>query len=198
MTFKLKPLFTQIGQLFQRELMANIDRQKDINGQRFSLIEPSTARGRASKMGAQSNMARIGNKAVDIRTGKVRKSVAKSVPVTRLLFTKRFWHGAFKFGAENESVAVFVNPDSYPIRAGESPITFKQIVRYNNQGEEKVNPKIKHPPLVFPNTEADVQKMDAYKKADELIKDSFQHGEILKQIEAMGLKNMTTELHISL
>ena len=194
----LKNLFTAIGQTFQKELKDNIKGQSDINGSRFSLIKPSTAKARASKIGAQKSRASIGNKGIVPRTGKVRKSAATSVPMTRLFFTERFWKDAFKFTAHNESVEVFVNRGSYPVRAGESPIKFAEIVHYNNQGNPSVNKNITSPPLIFPNDMADVKKMSAWTQAEDRFRASVNNGEIYRAIAQQGLKDMTVELNINL
>lgn len=101
--------------------------------------------------------AKITNKGIDARTGKVRKSVAKSVPITRLFFTERFWKGAFKYAVNMDRVKIFVNPNSYPVRKGEQSITYEKIVSYNND------------PKIFPANNSDVGKMNSYGMARDRI-----------------------------
>jgi hypothetical protein len=189
MALNLKTLFTDVGKTFKRAHERNIKvDQCDIFGHRMPLIKASTAKARASKIGAQKKMARIGNKAIVARTGKVRKSIAKSVPMTRLLFTERFWRGAFKFTAYEQHVEVFVSSDAYPIREGEKPIRFDEIVEYNNG----------KPSVIFPRTIAEVEQMPAFKEAEARIKDLFFSGALGEQIFTQALQAVQKEININL
>jgi hypothetical protein len=156
----LTPEMTKIGAYFQRNLEQNIHKQTDINGVKFSRIAPSTARARASILGANKNRVKLGaSRGVVPTTGKKRKSVAGSVSLNRLLFSGNFVHNAFKSEPRKEEVRVYCNPSGYP---GED-VSYADIVRYNNRGSSAVNRYIINPPAVFPLSQGDVQKLQAYK-----------------------------------
>jgi hypothetical protein len=189
MSLNLKTLYNAVGQTFQRELERNVKvDQKGVDGSKFPPIKASTARARASKIGAQGKMARIGNKGIVARTGKVRKSAPTSVPMTRLLFTERFWRGAFRYKAHNDRVEVYVNTAPYPIRAGEKAITYSKIAEYNN-GE---------PSVIFPRNVAEAKQMPAYQQAADRFRESLQSGEISKMFAEQGFKQVAYELNISM
>ena len=194
--FDLKNFYERVGLHCVRELKENIRSQKDIKNARFQIIKPSTARARASKLGAQTTRAKIGNRGIVAKTGKVRKSIAKSVPITRLFFTERFWLRAFKYKAQKDELKVFVNEGNYPVRKGETPIKYTDIVNYNNADSGKTNTNIKNPPLIFPNTGTEVKLMKSWKFAKDEFRQSAESGEIRKVIEAQGLKIKAMELNI--
>lgn len=200
----LTRIFQSIGQSFVRELQLNIRNQNDIRGRRFYPIKPSTAKVRQSVLGANPSRVSIGNKGLKKgivpTTGKQRKSLATSVPITRLLFTQHFWRGAFKFKAEKDNVAISVSNDTYPDvrqRDGSSQhVSYADIVRFNNDGSSEVNRSITSPPLIFPNNDGEVVLMKAYKEAEERFNEAMRSGELEEMILEQGLQNLKIELNL--
>lgn len=196
----LRKIFEDIGNRFTRELRLNIRNQKDIRGKRFSYIKPSTALIRQSILGANRSHVSIGsNKGMNVSTGKKRKSPATSVPLTRLLFTKRFWQGAFSHRAEKDSVSIAVSLDVYPdiTKSGSSKsVTYSDIVKTNNLGSPQVNKNIVDPPLIFPNDEKEVMMMEAYKQAVDRFEVAMKNGEIEEMMLEQGLAKMDLRLQI--
>jgi hypothetical protein len=197
MSLDLTNMWLRIGKLFQNELEQNIVKQNDITRQNFSQVAPSTAERRASYHGAHAG-GKISNKGHNPATGATRKGKAKSVPVTRLKFTNRFWQGAFRYYAQGDQVEVYVSNASYPVRQKERPIRFVEIVKYNNRGSNEVNKKIKDPPLVFPNDAVEVEIMPAYQKAYDIIKASVDSGEIHRYFAEQGFQQAMHNLEITI
>jgi hypothetical protein len=172
----LTKVFQYIGTIFVRGMRTRIsERRVDIAGKPFSLIAPSTAAARARILGANPrgpgrHQGPFFNRNIGL-TGKLRKRRATSVPVTRLLFTGRFAKGAFQYRAQADQVTVYVTRGNYPVHWTQQPVSFSDIVRFNNQGSPELNPHIKLPPLIFPNRGRDDQlhAMDEYKKAKAFI-----------------------------
>lgn len=153
----LSSIFRYCGILLTRQLRTNIsDKRIDIAGNSFSPIRPSTAAARARMLGAGVRRPRgkVGgffNRGVNLNTGRTRRTAAKSVPITRLLFTGRFAKGAFQYSAQADHLRVYVSRGNYPVHWTQRPLSYSDIVAYNNQGSPRVNRQIGSPPLIFPN-----------------------------------------------
>jgi hypothetical protein len=160
-------LFSDVGNLWTTELKQNIRRQQSIDGSKFYPIEASTARARASKTGAQSTMARIWNKGIVPKTGKVRKSLAKSVAITRLVFTEKFWQRMLVFAPSKLSLTVEGNPQSY-----DSSVSYSDIIAYNNRNSKETNQNVKPAkrPMIFPTNSKELEQTKTFKKFERMLK----------------------------
>jgi hypothetical protein len=75
-------------------------------------------------------------------------------------------------------------------------LTYDDIVTYNNAGSSAVNPRIQRPPLVFPNTDADAQRMKAMNQAKADFTSPRTRDEILKQLTAGLAPNQTLRITV--
>lgn len=188
----LSNILEKVGAIFQTELSQNINLQKQIDGRSFSPIKPSTAKARAAVIGANKvRQNRHGgaffNRGIDQIKGRERKSVAKSVPITRLLFTKKFFLGAFQYKAYADYVLVFASRGMYPGHFTQSAVSYADIVRFNNAGTKDTNPNITNPPKIFPLTNEDIKGMPAYGNALRYLNTSSVRKQIEEQILAKGI-----------
>jgi len=192
-------IFDYIGGLFTKELRLNITEvRQDLAGRPFSLIKPSTAKKRQAILGANKffqnrHAGAFFNRGITLTTGKKRKSAAKSVPLTRLLFTTKFAKGAFRHRAYRDHLKVFVSRDQYPVHWTQEPISYADIARYNNAGSPDVNPYILEPPLIFPNAGKDdqVRGMKAFAQATEFLNEPATREYIADQVAAEALKKVS-------
>lgn len=165
----LTSVFRYVGVLMVRDLRTNIsERQAGIDGEPFTIIRPSTARARALILGAGvrgpgRHQGPFFNRNINL-AGRLRKSPARAVPVTRLLFTGRFAKGAFKYDARPDMLRVYVSRGNYPVHWTQQPVSYSDIVAFNNQGSPAVNRNIANPPLIFPNrgNQSQVEMMRSY------------------------------------
>lgn len=158
----LTRFFEKAGETLTLGLRNNISRQMDINGSAFSPIAPSTAMARQRRKGLGRGLSvRLQTGATKNRVSKGRNKLTSSLHVntTRLLDTRKFITNAFRYVAGPLSLEVYVPEEKY-----DEKVTYWDIVRYNNEGSPDVNPRIRRPPLVWPNTDADVAKMKAMQK----------------------------------
>lgn len=154
-------LFTDMGQEWVTELKQNIRKQIGIDGSKFYPVEPSTAKARASKIGATLKMSRTGNKGIVPKTGKVRKSIAKSVPITRLFFTEKFWQKMLVFISKKDSLTVEGNSQPY----GDG-VTYDDIIKWNNRNSPLKNERVKpgKRPMIFPTTPKELEMTNTFNK----------------------------------
>lgn len=197
----LSQITGRIGAFFTKELKENVRSQTDINGRRFQIIAPSTARARASITGATTTKStkhsgKFFQRGIVPRTGRVRKAVAKGVAITRLFFTEEFYKGAFQSKAEKDAVTIGVSRQQYPSHFAKSTVSFHDIVRYNNAGSPAVNRHIKNPPLIFPRTEDDVRKMKAWGLSQRLLASPETKRQIEQQMFQNALKKTVVNLTI--
>lgn len=204
MTYDLTRVFDYVGNLFVREMRTRIlELREDIAGQKFTPIKPSTALKRQAMLGA--NRFRINrhagsffNRGITLTTQKVRRSPAKSVPITRLLFTGRFAKGAFTHKAYPDRVVVSVSRGMYPGHWTQPPVSYGDIVKWNNAGSPKVNPNIDSPPLIFPNPDRpeQVRRMTSYKKATDFIASPNVRNYVNDRLLRQALRKVSIEVTI--
>lgn len=154
-----------IGATFQRELERNIRSQRGLDGRPFQPVTIETARNRQRQSNrlqrswrSQGGRGRVPGAAAARKT--VRDSIG-GLNFKRLLFTGQFVAGAFRFEPRTDEVRVYASDEWYPMES----VTYSDIVRYNNAGSSRVNPRILFPPKIFPVTDAEVQQMSAYRRA---------------------------------
>lgn len=199
----LSKIFAYCGNLFVRELRERVlSIREDIAGNSFSPIKPSTARARALILGAGvrgpgRHQGPYFNRNITLR-GKLRKSPARSVPITRLLFTGRFGKGAFKSAAYPDRLVVYVSRGNYPVHWTQQALSYADIVRYNNAGSPYVNRRIKNPPLIFPNKGRDdqVERMTAFKKSAAFLSSPAVHRYIQDKIALTALRKVSTTVEV--
>jgi hypothetical protein len=174
-------LFADIGNLWITELKQNIRRQQSIDGSKFYPVEASTAKARASKTGAQVKMARIGNKGIVPKTGKIRKSLAKSVAITRLVFTERFWQRMLVFTPRKLSLTVEGNPQPY-----DQHVSYSDIIAYNNRNSPETNQNVKPAkrPMIFPTNGKELEQTKTF-------------GKFKRMLTAETKKQLQEQLYIS-
>lgn len=198
----LSQYFERIGKLFKGELENNIRSQKDIDGRNFIPVKQTTAISRQyannarRKKGVTVGGTTKNRKA--LKVGAVVKGTYSKAGLDfkRLIFTGRFWQNAFKYQTSKDSVKVFVN-DSYYTITSRSPVTYKQIVQWNNAGSPEVNRKILAPPLVFPKAdESDLRKMKAWDAAERILNSADVRRTIAEQALDGKLGKFTMNLTI--
>jgi hypothetical protein len=151
----------QIGGWFQKELETAVHKQTDLDGNHFWPVMYATAQARQRASNRIQRVERAKGRKGRIPGTVAVRSTSGAVNQDRLLFTRRFVNGAFRFAPFRDYVKVFTWPGTYP----GTDVSFRDIVNYNNKGSSRVNPHITSPPKIFPIGDAEVQKMTAYKNA---------------------------------
>lgn len=186
--------FRKIGETFVSELRQSVLKQKDIEGREYSRIKPSTAWNRVELLKQKrlkkhlskgKTYSSFKNKKTDFVKGSEGHNVRSltypvGVKLTRLMNTKTFLSNAFQFRSTNKDVTIYVSENQYPVKDGTSaPVTYNQIVRWNDKNSAVVNRNIVRPPAIFPNTSLQRENMRSMAIANDLfVKAKREIGEI--------------------
>jgi hypothetical protein len=191
----------RIGQLFVKELQNNVRSQTDINGSAYIPVKQTTAISRQLANNARRKKGvTIGGKTKNRKALKIGKVEAgkyakvSGLDFNRLMFTGRFWQNAFKYTARRDDVKVYVNESYYSV-ASKNRVSYRDIVKWNNEGSPEVNRKILKPPLVFPKPEQ-VSKMKAFDLAARELQSPTTKKEIEQQIYRGAFKKLTINLYV--
>jgi hypothetical protein len=159
----LKREMTEIGTAYQIELERGVRNQVGIDGAMYWPVTEQTARSRArdKAFGKFRGKNLGGRRETRGKWDKIKTIGASAVNINlkRLFFNRQFVKGAFRFEPRAEEVRVYTSEEWYPMEA----ITFRDIVHYNNRGDSRCsNPRASK---IWPITDADMRRMEAYKKA---------------------------------
>ena len=196
----LQQFFDRAGKTLTDGLRTNIRRQTDIYGRPFSPIATSTAMQRQREKGLGRGLA------IRLQTGAMKNNPRKGrggkltsslhVNLHRLMNTNKYLTNAFRYEAGPQSLSVSVSEDEYA-----NGVSYWDITRYNNENSGSTNRFIRRPPLVWPNSDQDVQAMQAMNKvkADferEVKKSPELQDALLRQIAGDVTKTMTTRINL--
>jgi hypothetical protein len=193
----LKAFFDRIGVYYKHDLEAAIHTQTGIDGQAFIPVTVATAKSRVYKNNTLGRVRKaLGQKLLRkersfSKTAKGKLGSFTKMDFQRLLFTKRFVNGAFKFEAGADWCRVFVN-ESYYSLADRNLVTYRDIVRYNNKGSG-TNPRN---PLIFPKNFQEVAAMSASQKAVREWSSPTMRDDMLRQMTADMVKKTTVEIQL--
>lgn len=199
MAFQLNLIkyFELIGRDFVLELRQAILKQTDLAGNRFSVINQSTAWKRFYARNKTNFKKRL---ATQLSKGKLLTDVKKKkgkntwtypvgVALNRLLFTKVFVNNAYQSKAKEDQVRIFASTKNYIDPNSKTKVSYADIVSFNCKGSNEVNPNIVDPPLIFPTTQAELRAMKSWKTLEQVHIPNMKK-EIVRQIKTQAVKQV--------
>jgi hypothetical protein len=141
----LSSFFAKYVEKFVKDLGDKVRSKVDINGRPYSPIKPSTAGAIVSK------------KTTFRKGGKTSTKIVRRSSNSRLNYTGNFAQNFVVGNSGDYSMTVEVNPANYP----GSKVSYRDIVAYNDQNSDEVNPEIINPPSIFPTRPEDLDKLQA-------------------------------------
>ena len=135
----------------------------------------------------------------DYRFGKSKRSAkggrnltsSLHVNLHRLMNTNKYLTNALKYLAGEQTLTVEVTEEEYS-----RGVSYWDITRYNNENSGSTNRFIRRPPLVWPNSDQDVQAMQAMNKVKADFQSPKTQEEIFRQVAKDVTASQTTRINL--